>query len=75
MFVLCSCHADLPVLFIQQTDDPACSYQDLCAWLGQDHNATVKEVSGDDHMYRNQAELVSIINDWVGQRVGTRQEG
>ena len=24
---------------------------------------------------RNQAELVSIINDWVGQRVGTRQEG
>ncbi len=63
--------SDIPLLFIQQTSDPACSYRDLCELLGEDHNAKLVEMPGADHEYRNQDELVSIINSWIGHNVDT----
>lgn len=63
------CRSHVPVLFIQQTNDPACSYIDLCASLGEGHNAITVEVSGDDHRYENKEELMNIINDWTTKRV------
>lgn len=51
----------VPTLFIQQTSDFNGSYIELANVVGNHQNATLVEVSGDDHLYADIDELQKII--------------
>jgi hypothetical protein len=58
---------NIPTLFIQKTNDPAISYQDLKQELGNHHviNHIAQEIPGDDHHYENVGELKVHIQKFL----------
>lgn len=52
---------EVPILFIQQTSDFNGSYIELASIVDNHQNATLVEVSGDDHLYADIDELQKII--------------
>lgn len=60
-------HYSLPTLFIQQSHDPAISYQDLQHYLEQAGltNSKPVEIPGDDHIYGDFEQLKNTIASFL----------
>ncbi len=56
--------AFLPMLFIQQTDDPTGSYSLLASSIPDSTLCKMCEVPGSDHFYGNIDQLKEIIESW-----------
>jgi hypothetical protein len=57
------------LLFIQETNDPICSYGDLVSQLSPDleRRVSLSEIPGDDHSYRDVALVSGLIAEWAQQ--------
>jgi hypothetical protein len=60
--------AQIPCLFIQQTDDFTGSCAALRELLGSD--AAIEEMSGSDHVYADMDQLAELISAWREARIG-----
>lgn len=58
-----------PTLFIQQSDDIKGTYAQVTNTVLKFKRAETAEVPGDDHLYDNIPELVSIIKPWMESSV------
>lgn len=57
----------IPVLIIQQTEDFNGAFADVEAAIGAASRVTLVEVAGNDHVYRDTAELRSIVQGWLAE--------
>lgn len=55
---------NVPILLIQQTNDPAGSFSDLSSLIPVSQTCKASEVPGDDHRYGNIEQLRQIIESW-----------
>ena len=60
--------ASVPTLFIQQTDDFNGSCKTLRSTVEKFANARVAEVGGDDHVYRDIAEIISLVRPFLAPK-------
>lgn len=62
--------ANIPVLFIQQTDDMTGKFAQVAEFAaGLEHSSAV-EVAGSDHQYEDIPQLVTIIRSWIAAQLG-----
>jgi len=62
--------AQVPTLFVQQSQDFTGSHAELAAWARSSRHATVIEVPGSDHAYADLEVLEAAIMPWLVERNG-----
>ena len=55
---------NVPILLIQQTNDPAGSFSDLSSLVPVSPTCKTSEIPGNDHRYGNIKQLKQIIESW-----------
>lgn len=55
-------------LFIQQADDVVGGFGELAKLVPESKDCTMVRVAGGDHIYRDTAELIRLINEWRLER-------
>ena len=58
------CGSEIPVLFIQQSEDPLGSFADLQAIIRESKSVDLAQVGGNDHQYSDLDELRKPIENW-----------